>query len=402
MVVITAHRLKWNGGSVRLCEYEDFQEAGGINQFMKILCVASDLYPPVIGGIGVHAHKMSKEQARLGHDVTVYTSNVDGRPTQESKDGYKIIRFKPLLKLMGNSISPTLFLKLIHTRNDFDVIHAHSYLFFSTNLCALVKKIGSSPLVITNHGLVSQTAPLWLQKMYIPTIAKWTFKSADKIICYTKEELAEIKRLGINPNKIAIIHNGTDIKLFTPFKKERSTNQILWIGRYVLGKGVEYLIDAFHILVKENPNLKLLMIGRGALKKNIEQRMRNLNLSKNIIMKDFIPDSELPKIYRNSDVFVLSSLNEGVPNTILEAMACGIPIVCTELPQLVDVVKGCGLLVPLRDPQALADAIYRIISDKELAQKLGENGRKKVVENYSWEDTVNKTINIYEGLICQK
>ena len=370
---------------------------------MKILRVVSDLYPSVVGGIGIHAHEMSKQQARLGHDVTVYTANNGNEAREEFRDGYKIIRFKNDLKLMGNSISFRLFRELFKIRNDFDIIHAHSHLFLSTNLCALVKKMGSPSLVITTHGgLIGQTAPLWIHRIYIPTIAKWTFKSADKIICYTNEEIAGLKELGIEHNKIVVIHNGINTKIFTPSIREGNANQILWIGRFVPGKGVEYLIDAFNILIKEYPNLKLVMVGKGPLKENIEQKIRDLNLSKNIIINEFVPNSELPNIYQNSDVFVLPSINEGVPRTILEAMACGLPIVCTALPQLINIVEGCGLLVPLRYPRALAEAIYRIISDKKLAQKLGETGRKKVVENYSWEDTVNKTINLYEELICQK
>ena len=366
---------------------------------MKILRVVSDLYPSIVGGLGLHAHEMSKEQARLGHYVTVYTSNVDGSPTQDYKDGYRIQRFKPIIKIGGNSLMPSLFFKLSKTRNDFDIIHAHSHLFFSTNLCALVRKFGSPPLVITNHGLISQTVPMWVHRIYIPTIAKWTFKSADKIICYTEKEKSMLKKQGIDSDKIVVIHNGIDTNVFTPDNREEISNRILWIGRFTPGKGVEYLIDAFGILVKEYPNLKLVMVGKGPLKENIEQKIRDLNLSKSIFINDFVPNSKLPDIYRSSAIFVLPSLNEGIPRTILEAMACSIPIVCTELPQLVDIVKGCGVVVPRRDSPALAESISKIISDRERAHKFGETGRKKVVEKYSWGDTVNETIKLYETLI---
>ena len=94
---------------------------------MKILRVVSDLYPAVVGGLGLHAHEMSKQQAKLGNEVTVYTSNTDRRLRNEFKDGYNIIRFKTILKIGGNSFMPMLFFKLFHTKNDFDIIHAHSY-----------------------------------------------------------------------------------------------------------------------------------------------------------------------------------------------------------------------------------------------------------------------------------
>ena len=104
-------------------------------------------------------------------------------------------------------------------------------------------------------------------------------------------------------------------------------------------------------------------------------------------------------MYQNSSVFVLPSLEEGVPRTILEAMACGIPVVCSRLPQLVDIVDGCGLLVPLKDSQALADSVSKVLLDSSLAEKFRENGRRNVVENHSWKDTVKKTVQLYKELI---
>ncbi len=368
---------------------------------IRILCVASDLYPAVVGGIGVVAHEMSKEQVKLGHDVTVYTSGADGRPMREFKDGYKIIRFKSIMKLMGNTFMPGMLFKLMRAKNDFDIIHAHSHLYLSTNLCALVKRLGSPPLVITVHGLFSQTAPLPIQKIYLPTIAKWTLRSADRVICLSTENKRELEELGIASANIRIIHNGIDVTVFTPpeRKQGKTSNQILWVGRFVPGKGVECLISAFHILVRKNENYRLTMVGEGPLKEKIKHKIRGLGLSQYIHFRDFIPNTELPDLYRNSDVFVLTSINEGVPLTILEAMACGVPVVSTKLPQLVNIVNGCGLLVPVGNPESVADAVSTIATDRELAQKLGQIGRAKVVRDYSWEDTVEKTIELYQELI---
>ena len=174
---------------------------------MKILQVTQSFKPMwQFGGVVRASYEISKHLVTREHEVTVYTSNTDGRPIQESKDGYKIIRFKPILKIGGNSFMPMLFFKLFRTKNDFDIIHAHSHLFFSTNLCALVRRLGSSPLVITNHGLISQTVPMWVHKIYIPTVAKWTFKSANKIICYTENEKSLLVELGIDSDKIVVIH----------------------------------------------------------------------------------------------------------------------------------------------------------------------------------------------------
>lgn len=367
---------------------------------MKILRVVGDLYPFVVGGLEIHAHEMSKYQAILGHEVTVYTSNLDRRPIHEFKDGYNIIRYNNIIKLMGNSICPNLFFKLFNDRYDFDIIHAHSHLFFSTNLCALVRKFGSSPLVVTNHGLNSQTSPEWFQNLYTSTGAKWTIKAADKIICYTEPEKQQLIDLGINPKNIAVIHNGIDTDLFVPGKKNFHNNmKLLWIGRFHRGKGVDYLVDAFKLLINKYPNLKLLMVGRGTDRERIKEKIKYLKMDKYIELIDFVPNADIVKLYQRSSVFILPSLEEGVPRTILEAMSCGIPVVCSNLPQLVNIVSDGGFLVPAQDSEMLADRVSEILSNKILAKKMGENGRENVIRNYSWKDTVEKTIELYKELI---
>ncbi|RSD34407.1 MAG: glycosyltransferase [Methanohalophilus sp.] len=370
----------------------------GLN--LKILRVAADIYPDVVGGVGLHVHEMSKEQAHLGNRVDVYTAGNSDRSAEEKRDGYTIKRFKPLMKLLGNSIMPNMFSSIYKNRHAYDIIHAHSHLYFSTNLCALVRKLGSAPLVITNHGLNSQTAPPWFQDIYTATGAKFTFNAADKIICYTESEKKELLKLKIPADKIEVIHNGIDTEHFVPAEEPVfDEKKLLWIGRYANGKGVDYLIDAFSILQSKHPDATLTMVGKGPDKERILQKIQDLNLEKYITIKDFIPNSEIVQLYQECSVFVLPSLEEGVPRTILEAMACGIPVVCTQLPQLMDIVEDSGYLVPVKDAQVLADRICEILSDSDLAMKLGSNGRENVVANYSWKDTVKKTIGLYEGLI---
>jgi glycosyltransferase involved in cell wall biosynthesis len=366
---------------------------------LDILRVAADLYPSVVGGYGLHIHEMSRRQAELGHNVSVYTTNVDSSPVKETIHGYSVTRFFPYLKPMGNAILINMFPNLFRNRKSHDIIHAHSHLYFSTNLCAFVRKLGSSPLVITNHGLNSQTAPEWFQKFYNATGARFTFSAADKIICYTETEKEQVVDLGISPDKIDVIHNGIDTDLFVPSTENNlDKKHILWVGRYAKGKGVNYLIDSFDILRNEHPDISITMVGRGPDKDEIVSKINSLGLDNAITMKDYIPNSEIVDLYQSCSLFVLSSLEEGVPRTIMEAMSCELPVVCTRLPQLVDIVEGSGFLVPVKDAPALAEGMSKLLSDIDLAKKMGENGRQKVVSEHSWNDTVEKTIELYEGL----
>ncbi|RLC92470.1 MAG: glycosyltransferase family 1 protein [Chloroflexi bacterium] len=363
--------------------------------------MVANLYPTVAGGIALHAHEMSKSQARLGHDVTVYTSSSSRRAAQEGTDGYNVVRFRTPVRLMGSPLMPGLLPGLFRTRKAFDIIHAHSHLFLSTTLCALAKRFGSAPLVITNHGLISQTIPLTIQRAYVPTVAKWTLKSADLVLCYTATEKAQLEALGIRAEKIRVIHNGIDVDSFKPngAKGSRDGKQVLWIGRFVPGKGIDCLIDAFRIVVQRNGRCRLVMVGEGPLADKMRRRVKDLGLDQHVVFGGFVPNAELPRLYQDSDVFVLTSRSEGVPRTMLEAMACGTPVVSTRIPQLVDIVDSCGMMAPVGDAEAIAEAILRITDSPDLACRLGQAGRAKAVADYSWAETVRKTVEAYQELL---
>jgi glycosyltransferase involved in cell wall biosynthesis len=366
---------------------------------MRILRVVGELYPTVVGGIAIHAHEMSEMQGKRGHQVTVYTPSRGEGEIEECSLHYKVVRFHPLLKIMDNPISPSLFFDLYKIKDQFDIIHAHSHLFFSSNICAVLRKFPSPPLIITNHGIESQTAPAWVNTLYLPSIGKWTLNSADRIICYTSGEKASLEHLGVEAEKIEVIHNGINTDKFTPVGNKEEIKSILWVGRFQPGKGIEYLIKAFSLLNEKYPDIKLLMVGEGPLKQKIIQQIVQLNLERSIIVKDFIPNSSMPEIYQTSDAFVLPSLYEGVPRTILEAMASGLPVVCSNLSHLTRIVEGSGLLIPPRDANAIFEALSTLITDTSLAKKFGNSGRLKVVEQFSWDDTVTKTIKLYEAFL---
>ena len=371
---------------------------------MKILRVVSDLYPAVVGGIGIHAHQMSTSQARQGHEVTVLTLNQNKLTDNELINGYHVVRYPSYLTICGNSFAPGLILDIMRRRKAVEIIHAHSHLFFSTNICALARFFHSAPLIITNHGLISASAPAWLNILYKHTFSRATFHIVDHIICYSNIEKENIEILGIDPKKISVIHNGIDTTLFTPRASEKNADkkQILWVGRFVTGKGVEYLIEAFLLVLKKSPGTHLVLVGVGPEKTAIEKRIRKLHLHSSVIFIDYLDNEELPGVYRNSDVFVLPSLMEGVPRTILEAMACGVPVVTTNLPHLVGIIDGAGLVVPPKEPTLLADAILTILEDSSLAEKMGQQGRRKIEQEYSWEDTVGKVLALYESVIANR
>ncbi|HOT93734.1 MAG TPA: glycosyltransferase family 4 protein [Methanoregulaceae archaeon] len=368
---------------------------------MKILRVASDLYPSVVGGYGIHVHEMSRMQVALGHDVTVLTANPDHLPEEEFIDGYRVIRFNHSIRMVGNTISPTLFFQLMEMRNEYDVIHAHSHLFFPTNVCALVKKYGSSPLVITNHGIMSASAPHWLNVGYMNTLGRWTLNSADRVICYTPQERERlILEFGVHPEGIAVIPNGVNTDVFHPgvTRVDDESRRLLWVGRYVKGKGVAFLIHAAARLVQEIPNLCITLVGEGPEEEAIRQLVSELRLEETVEFLPFMPYDQMPAQYRRAEMLVLPSLHEGVPRTMLEAMACGRPVVISEFEHLRHLVEGAGLMFPKGDVGALAAAIRRLLESPEEAASLGQQGRETIIRQNSWRNTVDSTLDLYREL----
>ncbi len=182
---------------------------------MRILRVAQKVYPDVKGGGPYHVHAMSRDQAAMGHDVTVLTVRTDPElPHIEQRDGYTVVRYDPAANLLGNDISPGLA-QYLADADDFDVMHAHSHLYFATNLAALKRFLGDVPLAITNHGLYSQNAPEWVFDLYLRSLGRWTFDQADVVFCYTDADRDRVREFGVS-SRIEVVSNGIDRARFTP------------------------------------------------------------------------------------------------------------------------------------------------------------------------------------------
>ena len=133
--------------------------------------------------------------------------------------------------------------------------------------------------------------------------------------------------------------------------------------------------------------------------KDLQEKITKNGLTSNVRIIEFVESSRLRELYTRSKIFVLPSLMEGVPRTMLEAMACGIPVIITKLPHLENIVNGSGFCVPAKDPVSLADSINFILENDQLAQVLGSHGSSVIKTNYSWQDTVQKIFDVYKKLI---
>lgn len=360
---------------------------------MRILRVAQKLYPDVNGGGAYHVHAMSRDQAEMGHDVTVVTVRNDPElPAREERDGYTVLRYDPTVSLLGNDISVGVA-RYLSSAETFDVIHAHSHLYFSTNLAALRRRVSGPQLAITNHGLYSQNVSKPIFDSYLRTIGRWTFNRADVVFCYTETDRERVRDLGVS-SRISVIPNGIDTERFTPEGREHTLvadgdPSVLFVGRLVDGKQPLVALEAFALVREEYPDAGLYICGEGPKREKLEARAAALGISDAVTFLGQVPYDDMPAVYRGADALVLPSRAEGVPRTIMEALSAGVPVVSSNLPQVRSAFGDTVTYAPMGDSSTFG---------KQLLTELATPRSPSLSDEFSWQRTVEDTTSELVGI----
>jgi glycosyltransferase involved in cell wall biosynthesis len=234
----------------------------------------------------------------------------------------------------------------------------------------------------------------------------------DKMVTVSDAIRKDILRYDrVSPSKIMVLHNGVDTERFKAgvnfsdtrkqFAMSKDDVVIGFVGRLVINKGLNYLIEAVALL-KKNDNVKLLIVGDGSLMEELKQMAKDKGLEESVIFTGLRRD--ITDILSSIDIFVLSSIKEGFPNSLLEAMAMGKPVVATAvggIPEVIDHEIN-GLLVQPVDIEGLAAAIKTVIDNPLMAKNMGIAARDFIVKNYSIIATVRKWEALYKSLLEEK
>jgi glycosyltransferase involved in cell wall biosynthesis len=370
---------------------------------MKII-QASCYYPPHIGGVENHVMELTKALIRKDNDLQVLTSNIP-------KNGYNdCIKFKA--KEIFPHYVPLIFGLSKIKFMDADIFHSHCPPpFFSKAICKANKK----PHVITYHFDIkipkkagNIRIPMWLgecvERYYAQHYALKVLDDCDAIIVTGKSYAETSPILHEFLFKCHVIPNGIDIRKFDAAIRTlnvRRAKNVLFVGRLVLPKGVDYLIRAMPAVLKGVPEAKLVIVGEGEEQKNLAVLVKNLALEDKVEFRGYVKFKELVKSYLEASVFVLPSFTrlENFGIVMLEAMACRTPVIASDIPGVKEnITKDNGLLFPPRDVDSLADSIITIISDDEKVKRMGEAGRKLVEEKYDWNVIAEQVSKLYSGL----
>lgn len=346
---------------------------------------------------------MSLRQAAVGHRVTVITWNKKNRiPYEMVTTNFEIIRLKGINFALDGLIPKYPYLPTLTSAlrsKKFDILHAHSHLFPTTVQAIKEVKRQNKPAVVTVHGVMAKrnhTLNL-MQRFYLFSVGSWIFKNSSRVIALTQSDADEIKRYGCPSEKIRIVPNAVDMNFFRPSSKVG--NFVFWAGRFVPEKGLHHLLEVAEKVVKEKPYIKFALAGEGPLKSEIANEITERNLRDKILLLGFRSRSEIASIMAHSLCLCFTSLKEGFPKVILEAMACRKPVVAFKIGGLEEIVQDSGILIPPFDVDLMAGRIINLIDDRKHCLALGSKAREIVLRQYSWKTIIDKLERVYQEVV---
>ena len=379
---------------------------------MKILQVVP-FFTPARGGSVVAPYNLSKHLAERGHDVTIFTTDFElDRKYIKSLDGVRVVPFHCIANIGMMLISPEMKAQLKKEIMDFDIIHMHNFRSYQNVVAHYYAKKYNIPYVLQAHGSVLP----FFQKQRLKKIFDLFFgyrilMDASKIIASTKIEAEQYKKMGVDEGKIEIVANGIDLSEYGnlpekgKFRRKYSIGDdekmILYLGRIHKIKGIDLLVEAFSGLIKELDDVRLVIVGPDdGFLSTLKRQIEDLKIGDKILLTGLIPEKDKSGAYVDSDVYVLPSVYETFPVTVLEACACGTSVIVTDRCGIANIINNnVGHVVEYNKDQ-LQDAIFKILTNVELRRYFGEGGKKLVREKFSWDIVVEQLEKIYGDIIC--
>ncbi len=282
--------------------------------------------------------------------------------------------------------------------NDYDL--AHAFFGFPTGwLC--YRNAGRLPYIISLRGsdVPGQHARLQLDYKILAPAFRAIWKKASALVACS-EGLKERAQLFMPSVSIDVIPNGVELDRFFPSETSEKSKvlRLLTVGRLSVTKRIEMLIDAVEILHRTACKLHLTVVGGGQMERQLKKIVAERELGDVIKIAGRIDSEKMPEVYRRNDIFISASMQEGMSNAMLEAMASGLPIVTTRCEGLTELIDGNGLIVEQDNIEEIAKAVKRLADDPELYQQMSTAARKQA-EKFDWANMASSYIEQYRKII---
>lgn len=362
---------------------------------MRIALVTA-YFPPAPGGQELHVYELARGLARMGHEVTVVTSDLLG-PAERGNSSYRLIEL-PSVRV-GSDALPLGLARGLRDASP-DVVHIHSPLMTISTLASLAAP--GVPLVATYHGdyhkfTLSGNLLKRLRNSFQLPVA---LGRARTVIALTESDRRLLVSYGIDEGRVRVIHPGVDtggLNGGDPSHDGRG-EKVLYVGRIVYQKGISELIRSFRAVCEEREGVELVMAGDGDALDDMRELVRDQGLDARVSFRGWVRHDDLVRLYQEAAMVVLPSFSEGLPYALLEAMAAGRAVVASDVSGIRELVSHGenGLLFDLGDGDGLSGAILRLLRDPEERRRLGESGREIVMSRFSKERWLEQTVGVYE------
>ncbi len=386
---------------------------------MRVMILSWEYPPRIIGGLGRHVYHLATSLASEGIKVHVVTKDHPGAPEYEESEGvhiYRVVNYPPDITqedwvpwtLQFNVALLEKAVAIVNDLKNINVIHAHDWLV--AHAAASLKHAYRIPLVATIHateyGRHQGHLPGPMNKL-IHQIEWWlTFESVRTICCsqYMMEQISSI--FDLPPDKVDVIPNGIDSE---SFKRDVSVDLyrkqyvkpgdklVFFVGRLVYEKGVQTVIEAMTLILNKIPNVTFVVAGSGPHMNQLKSLVDVFHLEDKVKFTGHIDTDMLSAFYKSADLTVVPSLYEPFGMVVLESMAMGTPTIVADTGGLSEIVvhEETGLKFEPGNPESLADAMLRILTDKELAERLTSDARAYLGDRYNWDKIASATLEVY-------
>jgi glycosyltransferase involved in cell wall biosynthesis len=377
---------------------------------LRILLINYE-YPPIGGGAANATWYIARELNEMGHNAIVLTSSFENLHGWKNEDGVFVYRCKTIRKRRATSnILEMLFFFISASYALIEIVKQEKiqgaiifFLFPCGPLGLLLKYLLGIPYVISlRGGDVPGTDPnlIWIHQILKP-IRRLIYKKAIRIVPNSEGLKAIAQKY--DPISVTVIPNGIDTNYFCPIPTpvtKLKMFKFLYVGRFKSEKNLKFIIKQAEEIKKRSPTPFIIkMVGDGGQKEKLKKLVSELHISDCFKWYGWLEKKQLKTTYQSSDCLIMPSLYEGMSNAILEAMACGVPIVASRVSGNVDLVEQgkTGFLFDNNDPESFIRIAVSIMKSVSSLKKVGLNGRQKVENWYSWSNIARQYMNCFYG-----
>lgn len=368
------------------------------------------------GGVENVTYNLTIQMAKRGHDVSIFTSSIDSKSSIEYYGNITIYRYKSNFKIGQAHMSFGLIYKPVIADLDLDIVHSHMGNLPAPITAYLYAKMKKRPIIVTYHadwmggfgGVIRRTC-VFLFNNYL---CDKLLSNSDLIIALSNHQVNESMFLKKYTGKIRAICNGINLNDFEiQLSKEECRNKlklpadkniILFVGSLTPRKGPQILIKSMEKIIEKIPNSYLVIVGDGYYRKEIENLACELNIDKEIKFVGFVDEKSKILYYKSADIFVLPSFHESFGIVLLEASACGLPLVVSDLEAFKAIIKEGynGLSTKMGEDNDLANKLIYLLENDDVRMNMGKNA-KDIVQSFSWERVADETENAYLNLTSE-